>query len=108
MRPTDLKQRLNRLAELAKGKGDLQRVLENVDVIAQEALDATTTYVNKKGQAVTYESPNWATVLQAQKLAAQLLGLLDQSDKKKPEGVDKGKESDVIQAIRAEGLRVAK
>jgi len=77
MRPTDLRQRLNRLAELAKGKGDLQRVLENVDVIAQEALDATTTYVNKKGEAVTFESPNWPTVLQAQKLAAQLLGLLD-------------------------------
>ncbi len=108
MRPTDLRQRLNRLSELAKGKPELQRVVENLDLIAQEALDATTTYVNKKGDAVTYESPNWATVLQAQKLAAQLLGLLDQGDKKKPEGEDKGKESAVVQAIRAEGLRVAK
>ncbi len=102
MRPTDLRQRLNRLAELAAGKGDLQRVLENVDVIAQEALDATTTYVNKKGDAVTYESPNWNAVLGAQKLAAQLLGLLEQSDKKKPDE-NAGKESAVVRAIRAVG-----
>jgi hypothetical protein len=75
MRPTDVRQRLNRLSELAKGKPELQRVVENLDLVAQEALDATTTYVNKKGEAMTYESPNWNAVLGAQRLAAQLLGL---------------------------------
>lgn len=85
MRPTDVRFRLNRLAELAKGgSNELKRVLENVDLIAQEALDATTTYVNKKGEAITFESPQWNVALQAQKLAAQLLGLDAKSSDAEP------------------------
>ncbi len=105
MRPTDVRFRLNRLSELAKGRGELQRVLENVDLIAQEALDATTTYVNKKGEAVTFESPQLGVALKAQEVAAKLLGRgVDASPETKPAG----QESAVVAAIRGEGLRVAK
>lgn len=75
MRPSDLGNRLNRLAELAGKNQDLRRVLENVDLIAQAALDAEATYVNKKGDAVTVEAPQWAVALKAQQIAASLLGL---------------------------------
>jgi len=50
-------------------------VLENIDLIAQLALDAEQTYVNKRGETVTFESPQWSVVLNATKLAATLLGL---------------------------------
>lgn len=75
MRPTDLAQRLNRLADLAGTDQKLRRVLENVDLIAQGAIDTEQTYVNKKGDAVTAEAPQWHVALAAQKLAGQLLGL---------------------------------
>lgn len=55
-------------------------MLENVDVVAQEALDAQATYVTKRGDTVTVEAPQWAVVLNAQKLAAQLLGLANERE----------------------------
>ncbi len=75
MRPTDVALRLNRLAEQAGVNVKLRRVLENVDLVAQAAIDAEMTYVTKKGDVVTVAAPQWSVALNAQKLAAQLLGL---------------------------------
>ena len=88
MRPTDVTFRLNRLAELCPSSDpNRRRVLENIDLVAQLALDAEQTYVNKRGETVTFESPQWAVVLNAQKLAAQLLGLgADPNAKPEPNG----------------------
>ncbi len=75
MRPTDLATRLNRLADQAGSNQKLRRVRENIDAIAQAAVDHEATYVNKKGDAVTAPAPQWHIALSAQKSAAQLLGL---------------------------------
>ena len=90
MRPTDVTLRLNRLADLCPSSdGNRRRVLENIDLIAQLALDAEQTYVNKRGEPVTFEAPQWSVVLNAQKLAANLLGLdTEPKDKDKPNAAD--------------------
>ncbi len=93
MRPTDVAERLNRLAELAGENRELRRLLENLDLIAQAAVDNESTYVNKKGDAVTAPAPQWAVVLNAQKLAAQLLGLTE------PEVDEKGKDKGSIASV---------
>lgn len=87
MRPTDLRERLNRLADLVSEKDpERKRVLENVDLIAQGALEAEMTYVNKKGDAVTVEAPQWAIALKAQQVAAGILGISEADAKKAATG----------------------
>jgi hypothetical protein len=105
VRPTDLTFRLNRLAELVPTSDKRRRVLENIDVIAQEAIDAQATYVNKKGDAVTADAPQWAVALKAQQLAAQLLGLDAQTGTEKPADGQPGQESAQIRAIREQADR---
>ena len=85
MRPTDLRTRLNRLAELVSTSDKRRRVLENIDAIAQDAMDAEQTYVNKHGDAVTVEAPQYSVALKAQEVAARVLGLhAEDGEKDKP------------------------
>src|SRR3990167_11501911 len=100
MRPTDLKHRLNRLAELAGSNAPLRRVLENVDLLAQEAIDAEMTYVTKRGDAMTVPAPQWHVALAAQKLSAQLLGLDAAPDAKRPEPGAGERDGPIVAAIR--------
>ena len=85
MRPTDVRTRLNRLAELVSTTDKRRRVLENIDAIAQDAMDAEQTYVNKRGDAVTVEAPQYSVALKAQEVAARVLGLnAEELDKAAP------------------------
>ena len=66
---------LHRLADLVSATDRRRKALENIDRIAQGAIDTTRTYMNKNGDEMTIEAPDWSNALKAQMAGAALLGL---------------------------------
>ena len=66
---------LHRLADLVPANDRRRKALENIDKIAQGAVDTTRTYMNKNGDELTVEVPDWTNALKAQMAGAALLGL---------------------------------
>jgi hypothetical protein len=66
---------LRKVAELVTESDKRRRILENIDRIAQGALDHVRSYTNKKGDEVTVEQPDWNVAIKCMESATQLLGL---------------------------------
>lgn len=66
---------LHPLADLVSPTDRRRKALENIDRIAQGAVDTTRTYMNKNGDEITIEVPDWSNALKAQIAGAALLGL---------------------------------
>ena len=64
---------LHRLALLVSEKDPRRKYLENLDMLAQGAVDATRTYMNKHGDESVVETPDWNAALKAQVAAAAVL-----------------------------------
>lgn len=75
---------LHKLADLVKPTDARRKALENIDMIAQGAVDATRTYMNKNGDENTVETPDWGNALKAQIAGLEVLGLTAESGDAKP------------------------
>ncbi len=75
-----------------------RKLLTNLDKLAQAALDAERSYTNKHGEISSIPQPDFNAAIKAMESAKALLGL-----ETAPVENEKGKESAVVQAIRAVG-----
>lgn len=75
---------LHPLADLVPATDRRRKALENIDRIAQGAIDTTRTYMNKNGDEMTIEAPDWSNALKAQIAGAALLGLTCEVGQDKP------------------------
>lgn len=53
-------------------------------MIAQGAVDTTRSYMNKNGDELTVETPDWGNALKAQTAGATLLGLAEATEQPQP------------------------
>ena len=64
---------LNRIALLVPETDERRLLLEDLDTIAQAAVDLTQTYINKHGDEVTVAKPELQTALKARIAQAAML-----------------------------------
>ncbi len=90
---------LEKLADLVPESDRKRRkLLINLDKLAQAAMDAERSFTNKHGEVSSYAQPDFNAAIKAMESAKALLGL-----ETAPVETEKGKESAVVQAIRAVG-----
>ena len=94
---------LRKLADLVPESDDRRRrVLENLDKLAQGAIDAERTYTNKYGEDHTVPQPDWNVAVKAMESACRLLGL---EAARAPESAAAGQDGPIVAAIRDEAGR---